>query len=81
MFNEDGTETTGGIGDFVRKINDANLWAKITKKYEGQIKGFIQTYESHIITITDYRVTAPYAAVLEAAKEYVQSLCTSFELF
>jgi hypothetical protein len=82
LFNEDDdSETIQGIGDFMRKVDDAGFWAKVTKKYEGEIKDFIERYESLLNTIADYRVTAPYAAVLAAAVKYVKKLCEAFESF
>jgi hypothetical protein len=87
MFDDKGSEgVTEGIietiGDFTRKIDDAGFWAqRVLKKYEGEIDGFIDRFESMLGTIADYRVTAPYVAVLTAAVEYVKKLCKSFELF
>jgi len=81
LFNEDDTESIQTIGDFMRKVDDAGFWARVTKKHEGEIKDFIERYESLLGTVADYRITAPYVAVLTAAVNYLRGLCKSFELF
>jgi hypothetical protein len=81
LFDDPESDTIEGIGDFMRKIDDAGWWARITKKHEGEIKDFVERYDSLLGTIADYRVTAPYAAVLTGAVKYVRSLCASFETF
>ncbi|MDR0312283.1 MAG: hypothetical protein LBI14_01660 [Treponema sp.] len=81
LFDDPDTEVIDNIGDFMRKIDDAGFWARVTKKYEGEVKDFIDRYESLLGTIADYRITAPYVAVLTAALKYVRGMCKSFESF
>jgi hypothetical protein len=81
LFNDTETEVIESIGDFLRKIDDAGWWARITKKHEGEIKDFVERYDSLLGTIADYRVTAPYVAVLTGAVKYISSLCKGFETF
>jgi hypoxanthine-guanine phosphoribosyltransferase len=81
LFNDTETEAIESIGDFLRKIDDAGWWARITKKHEGEIKDFIERYNSLLGTIADYRVTAPYVAVLTGAVKYIGGLCKAFETF
>jgi hypothetical protein len=81
LFDDPETETTESIGNFTSKIEEAGFWARVTKKYEGRIKEFIEQYESILGTINDYRVTAPYFTVLTEAEKYIRGLCGSFELF
>jgi hypothetical protein len=81
LFSDDDTESIQTIGDFMRKVDDAGFWARVTKKHEGEIKDFVERYESLLSTVAEYRVTAPYAAVLTAAVKYIRKLNKSFELF
>jgi hypothetical protein len=81
LFDDPDTEATESIGDFVRKIDDATWWAKITKKNEGRIKDYVEQFEAFLATVADYRVTAPLVEVLTAAKKYVSGLCESFAKF
>ena len=81
LFDDDETDKIENIGDFMRKIDDAGFWARITKKHEGEIKDILEQYESLLATIADYRVTAPYVAVLAGAVKYVRNLTKAFETF
>jgi hypothetical protein len=81
LFDDPDSDVIESIGDFMRKIDDMGWWARITKKHEGEIKDFVEQYESLLGTIADYRVTAPYVMVLTGAVKYVRSLCRSFETF
>jgi len=81
LFDIEGTDKIESINDFRRKIGEAGLLAQITKKYKGETKGHIESFESLITTIAEYRVVAPYVAVLNAATKYIKGLCDSFASF
>jgi hypothetical protein len=81
LFDDPNSESTSNIGNFMQKIDDPSIWARLSKKYEGEMKSFIGDYESQLGTIADYRVNAPYVMVLEGALKYVQSLSKNFESF
>jgi hypothetical protein len=82
LFDDPNTDTViEGISNFTSKIDDAGLWARVTKKYESDIKKFIGEYESIIGVVDGYRIIAPYVTVLESAVTYIKKLCKSFESF
>ena len=81
LFDDPDTEGNETIGNFTSKVDEAGFWARITKKYEGRIKEFVERYESMLGTIADYRFTAPYVTVLKEAIEYIKKLCRAFESF
>jgi hypothetical protein len=81
MFDDPDTDEIETIDKFMNKVNDANIWAKIWRKHEGQIKDYVERYGSLLGTVADYRVTAPYVKVLTEAIKYVRGLCGAFESF
>ena len=81
LFDDPDTDIVENIGDFLRKIDNAGLWARMSKKFAGEIMDYTEQYESLLATIGDYRVNAPYVAVLTAAVKYIRDLNKSFELF
>jgi hypothetical protein len=81
LFDIDGTDEIETINKFTTEVEERNIWARIMKKYEGQIKEKIERYESILGTIADYRVTAPLIMVLDKAIKHIRKLCESFEKF
>jgi hypothetical protein len=82
LFDDPKTpKKTETIGDFITEASKATLWDKITRKYGKKIKQKVEAYDALFNQVNEYWTIAPYVMVLKSARDHVEKLCKSFELF
>lgn len=76
-----GAKSSKDIGELVVNAKNPGFIAKITKKYNKEFHVRASRLNKVLATIDEYRVSAPYEIVLEAAIQHISKLCDAFEKF